>query len=375
MVCLVQPDDGIEPLIRALKGARKSIEILVFRFNNNQLERALTDAVRRGVQVHALVAHTNRGGEQELRELEQRFLANGITVSRTPNKLARYHGKLMVVDRRLLMLLAFNFTVLDIERSRSFGIITTNRRHVVEAMKLLDADTNRTSYKPSTRTFLVSPVNARQLLTAYIKAARKELLIYDPEVSDPAMLALLKQRAEAGVTVKIIGRVCAPSDLLTVRELSQLRLHTRAIIRDGRHVFVGSQSLRKSELEKRREVGIIVADRPVVARLTATFQTDWESAEISQAGVAAKRAGGQEKAVPVEKIAKKVAKAVVREMGEVVPAVEKAVNEIAPDAITVTLNHTDVRTNVSEAVKDAVEGVVRELVEQAAESTAVSEKP
>jgi hypothetical protein len=38
------------------------------------------------------------------------------------------------------------------------------------------------------------------------------------------------------------------------------RLHVRAIVRDGRRAFVGSQSLRKVELDERREVGIIIRD-------------------------------------------------------------------------------------------------------------------
>jgi phosphatidylserine/phosphatidylglycerophosphate/cardiolipin synthase-like enzyme len=49
----------------------------------------------------------------------------------------------------------------------------------------------------------------------------------------------------------------------------------RAIIRDGRRAFVGSQSLRKLELDGRREVGVIVRDRAVVRKLQKTFERDW----------------------------------------------------------------------------------------------------
>ena len=37
--------------------------------------------------------------------------------------------------------------------------------------------------------------------------------------------------------------------------MKPVRLHVRAIIRDGTRAFVGSQSLRKEELDSRREVG------------------------------------------------------------------------------------------------------------------------
>ena len=104
--CFVQPGDSIQPLLKAINSAKKSVEIFIFRFDRREIEKALAGAVSRGVQVHALIAYTNRGGEIHLRELEMRLLAAGVTVSRTDNDLVRYHGKLMVVDRRQLFVLA-----------------------------------------------------------------------------------------------------------------------------------------------------------------------------------------------------------------------------------------------------------------------------
>jgi phosphatidylserine/phosphatidylglycerophosphate/cardiolipin synthase-like enzyme len=47
------------------------------------------------------------------------------------------------------------------------------------------------------------------------------------------------------------------------------------MIRDGKRAFVGSQSLRRLELEKRREVGIIITDENVIADMQAVFARDW----------------------------------------------------------------------------------------------------
>src|ERR1700689_2971232 len=163
--CLVQPGDGAMPLIKSINDAKKSVEIVIFRFNRSEIEKALAAAVTRGVHVHALIASTNRGGVQNLRDLEMRLLAAGVTVSRTNHDLVRYHGKLMIVDRRVLFLLAFNFTWLDMERSRSFGIVTTNKKHVEQAAKLFDADAKRQPYTAGSPTFVVSPVNARKQIT------------------------------------------------------------------------------------------------------------------------------------------------------------------------------------------------------------------
>src|SRR2546426_466280 len=111
-------------------------------------------------------------------------------------------------DGRILHVYGFNFTALDIEKSRSFGVVTRNARLVQEGMKLFEADVARHPYSPGSDRFVVSPENARERISAFIKGARKQLLIYDPKVNDLAMLRLLSERQKAGVEVKIIGKLC-----------------------------------------------------------------------------------------------------------------------------------------------------------------------
>src|SRR5579862_6652619 len=267
---LVQPHDGIAPLVAAIKSAKKSIDILIFRLDWKELENALKAASSRGVAVRALIAHTNRGGESKLRALEMRFLEAGITVGRTADDLIRYHGKMMIVDRRTLFLLSFNFVHLDIEHSRGFGIVTKNAKTVQEAVKLFEVDLNRQTYTASLNTFVVSPANARKQLSTFIKQAKKQLLIYDPKIADKEMMRLLEDHAKAGLDVKIIGTIAARSSNLAVSPLTSMRLHTRTIIRDRTHAFVGSQSLRQPELDLRREIGIIIKDLSVVKSLTSS---------------------------------------------------------------------------------------------------------
>ena len=95
--------------------------------------------LRRGVKVTALIAYVNRGGTDSLRKLELRFLEAGIIVARTAGDLIRYHDKFILIDRRVLYVLSFNFTHLDIDHSRGFGIVTTNRAWVREGMKLIQS--------------------------------------------------------------------------------------------------------------------------------------------------------------------------------------------------------------------------------------------
>src|SRR5688572_30920291 len=108
MQLITQPDEGVAPLIRAIARAKKSADIVIFRFDIKEIEEALTAAVKRGVVVRALIAHTNRGGESKLRKLESRLLEAGATLSRTADDMVRYHGKLLVIDRKKAYVLGFN---------------------------------------------------------------------------------------------------------------------------------------------------------------------------------------------------------------------------------------------------------------------------
>ena len=55
MKLLIQPEDGVSPLLAAIKKARKSVDIVIFRFDRAEIEAALKAAAKRGVSVSALI--------------------------------------------------------------------------------------------------------------------------------------------------------------------------------------------------------------------------------------------------------------------------------------------------------------------------------
>ena len=76
-----------------------------------------------------------------------------------------------------------------------------------------------------------------------------------------------------------------------------MRLHARVIIRDGRHAFLGSQSLRSLELDSRREVGIIVRDLRIVKKLRDVFESDWSTTSAVKQAESEAQEDRQEEAV------------------------------------------------------------------------------
>jgi phosphatidylserine/phosphatidylglycerophosphate/cardiolipin synthase-like enzyme len=157
------------------------------------------------------------------------------------------------------------------------------------------------------------------------------------------------------VEVRIIGSVGRKSPHLKVRLLGGFRLHTRTIVCDRREVFVGSQSLRKAELDSRREVGVIVRDSKVVTGVADTFEADWgakESAETVQ---------------DTTPVLKKKLKEMVEKLSPLNPLVKEAVQEVVSKKGNSDLNKTEVKETVEKAVKEAVRERVEEMLNESAE--------
>ena len=379
MKLIIEPEAGAEPLLAAIRRAKKSVEIAIFRFDRRDVELALkAAAAAKGVGVTAVIAFANRGGEQHLRKLELRFLDAGIVVARSANDLIRYHGKYILIDRRVLYVLSFNFTHLDIDHSRGFGIVTSNANWVREATRLFEADCTRTTYVPArrTETFVVSPTNSRKVLGAFLRGAKAQLLIYDPKISDPEMLRILHARATAGVEVKVIGSVTGRTGF-QVQKLGGRRLHTRTIIRDRQQAFVGSQSLRAAELDSRREVGLIVRDAHVVKTLIQTFESDWTSTNVRRALAAPEETDTpdaeptvaldrtRDQAAVEVKEAQQVAQILVKELNPIADTVKNAVRvavaKVGDDVIADKTVKDTMKKVVKKAVKSAVKRAVLDL--------------
>jgi len=144
------------------------------------------------VHVPALITYANRGGEKSLRKLEMRLLG-GAYGSRTADDLARYHGKMMIVDHRELYVFGFNVCLTSSTAAA--------RRH--PGRKLVQESTDcsrpiRASAVHACESHVAGkPGECAPELAAFYQGSKKELLIYDPEISDPAMIRLIEERLRA----------------------------------------------------------------------------------------------------------------------------------------------------------------------------------
>jgi phosphatidylserine/phosphatidylglycerophosphate/cardiolipin synthase-like enzyme len=271
----IQPGSNFDPVLRAMRKARQTIDVVIFRLDETDIEDELRRSVERGLRVRALVAHAARGDTEHLRETEQRLLAAGVSVSRTADDFVRYHGKYVITDETL-HILGFNFIRRDI-KARSLAIQTKNRRAVKDARWLFECDSARQPFTAGPASpLVVSPETSRVALARFISGARSSLAIYDTRLTDDDFAAIILQRAVAGVDLRVIGQSPVLEGHVPTRALKRMKLHVRAIVRDGTHVFLGSQSLRPLELDRRREVGIVLRHPRIARQVLDIFDDDWE---------------------------------------------------------------------------------------------------
>ncbi len=105
--------------------------------------------------------------------------------------------------------------------------------------------------------------------------------------SDAGISALLKQKLDAGVDVRIL--MAHPTDVdqnaadalelrnrgFPVRFLRSPTLHAKMLVVDQRLAYVGSINFTRPSMDQNREIGVLTDDATVVAALHTQAEADW----------------------------------------------------------------------------------------------------
>ena len=266
---IVQPDAGIDAGRPGRSSrAQEVVDICIFRFDRSEIEKALAAAVLRGVKVRALIAHTNRGGETACASS-----SSGCSLQASPSHAPQTTGALsrQVPGRRRQCCTCSASTSPSWTSTRAAASRSrrATARRCTEARKLFEADCTRQPYRA--RAIESGRQSRRTRATADRLHQRREARARD----------LRREGAGSGDPQAAQGtrgkRRDDPRDRrgegadrnIGSARLKGMRLHVRAIVRDGTRAFVGSQSLRKLELESRREVGLLISNPSVAGEDTA----------------------------------------------------------------------------------------------------------
>ncbi|MCZ0731737.1 phospholipase D-like domain-containing protein [Mycolicibacterium iranicum] len=292
---IVEPDDGIGPVLDFIASARDSLRIKQFTFTEESLIDAVIERSRAGVDVKVMLNAAKSGGERANDDTFARLEDAGVSVAWTNPAFYVTHEKSMVVDTGAAMIATFNLCTKYFTRTRDFGVVTTDPSQVAQIIEVFEADWAHGNWVPADNSGLLwSNSNSRVVMAQFIDTARTHLDIQHPKFVDAVILDRIVAAADRGVKVKVLcgGRHgISDSDVLDtfsslrtlnyfgikVHKQKNLRAHAKLVMVDRERALVGSMNIDRSAFDLRRELGVTVDDPVIVDRLIETFTQDWES--------------------------------------------------------------------------------------------------
>ncbi len=294
---LVLPDDGIDAVVGFIAAARQTLLVKQFNLGDGRIVKALLDAHKRGVALKVMLNPSSQSGE---RYNDQPFatLGNaGIPVRWTSPAFSVTHEKSIVVDGVRALIATFNLTPKNFEASRDYGVIVEEPRLVDEIARGFEADWTRRSFDPDPSLPLVwgGPTTRKQM-AAVIDGARETLYVQHAKFVDATIIERLGLAARRGIRVLVLcgaQKAIRPTDFAEtmaslrlliqlgaqVRCQSVLKLHAKMIIADRGLALIGSVNIHRTAFESRRELSMLLTDKPALARLTGQFEQDWAQSQ------------------------------------------------------------------------------------------------
>lgn len=294
---VVEPDDGLGPVLDFIGSARETLRIKQFTFTDEDLIDAAIARRHAGVDVRVMLNPVKSRGDRANDETYARLAAAGIDVTWSNPAFYVTHEKSMVVDSHAAMIATFNLCTKYFTRTRDFGVVTTDPAQVAQIVEGFEADWRHEHWVPTPDTGLLwSNANARHAMARFMDTAVERLEVQHPKFVDAVILDRIVAAAARGVKVRVLcgGRQgISDDDVLDtfaslrtlrkfgvkVRKQSNLRAHAKLIIVDRRRALLGSMNIDRSAFDLRRELGMVLEDPALVDRLRRVFRYDWKTSK------------------------------------------------------------------------------------------------
>jgi len=249
-------------LIDVIRGARRTIELSLFRCNDRVILDELAAAAARGVAVDVLVTSRSKGGRKRREKLWNALEATGASVHAYTDPVVKYHAKYLVADDGPAVVASLNFTRKCFKKTWD-ALVITHDPAVVSGLKRLMAADCEGAPMPSDLSprLIVGPERARAQLTGLVAHAKTSIRIIDAKLSDPDLIDLLKQQRAGGIAVEIYGE----------QRIGSLKSHGKILLVDDSTLVVGSLALAALSLDFRREVAVAVTAPEAIAEAVQLF--------------------------------------------------------------------------------------------------------
>jgi phosphatidylserine/phosphatidylglycerophosphate/cardiolipin synthase-like enzyme len=287
---ITEPQAGIAPLLAAIRGARRTVEMVMYEDEDGQVDAALAAARARGVSVRVLLNGGYYGAGSTDNQPAYRYLtARHVAVRFTPSYFALTHQKSLVVDGHAYIL-TFNLTPQYYASSRDFGVVDRDPADVAAIERTFAADYARVRLAAPAGHDLVWSPGSEPAQVSLIDSARGSIDIYNEEMDSTPVERALEDAAHRGVDVRVTmtydtqwraafaALTSAGVHVRTYAADAPLYIHAKVILTPDR-AFLGSENFSYTSLERNRELGITFTARSLIRSLRATFDRDYSQAQ------------------------------------------------------------------------------------------------
>jgi len=278
-----EPDDGVAPLLSLIGAAQHELDGEIYLLSDPAIEAALGAAATRGVRVRIILERQPYGGDTgSPREAYSYLTSHGVRVVWGGPAFRFTHAKVLVADEARAWVGTMNWTPTSFMRNRDFAAVVDDPTVVRSTVALFDADWAGLPVNTLAPSLVVSPLNARAAITGLIEGAGYTIDVYAEVITDPQMVQALAAAERRGVRVRVVYNDGSNLSALTaagvgVRRVTYPRyIHAKAIVVDGTKLFLGSENLTATSLDKNREVGLLLRDRLAISLVEQPFTDDFE---------------------------------------------------------------------------------------------------
>ena len=196
-------DSGLQPVLDAIAGAKKTIRMMMFHLTVPEIEAALVAAASRGVDVKIILDAKNlekRGAG----EIAQRLADHGVVIVHASSAFSLMHAKAMVVDDATCVIMSLNLTRLY-DHARDFAIVTDDAGVIDEFLRVFDADVTNAEHQTAVTPALAnaalvwSPVDAEARLVSLVDSAQRTVDATTENLGDHAMQDAFARATKRGV--------------------------------------------------------------------------------------------------------------------------------------------------------------------------------
>jgi phosphatidylserine/phosphatidylglycerophosphate/cardiolipin synthase-like enzyme len=262
---VLDPAERKAALLGVIGAAKRRLILSLFRCDDFSILDALAAALERGCEVEAILTKRAKGGKKRLKKLWGALEEMGAVVTRYADPVVKYHAKYLVADESTAIITTLNPTKKCFSKTWDALLITQDPSVVKGLLTLFKADVAGVplpSRWPLGRRLIVGPERSRAEMQRLIASAKHSIRILDHKLSDPDLVALLRERRAEGVTVNVLGK----------QPMKGVKPHGKMMIIDETRAVLGSTALSTLSLDFRREVSVVVHEPALVKQLNMSYQ-------------------------------------------------------------------------------------------------------